>query len=227
MLSIFIGMVIYGLSVGHLFESLLVLVTWLQLELGIIQLELQRALLDPRLTARVVEEVADEGGDKGKRTRRVLVLENSGQTAAHFVKVTRVLDASDKPVPFEEWDRYLRILTWVVDLAPGQRSEVAEIIDPLKLNGMFIEVEYTTTHRLREPVKVLITAFGDPRNVLRVEAITMPPRSSRITMPPLLTGSIRHLLIVIVYVIERYIWKIGETKITLEPIKAESETAAP
>lgn len=174
-LSVSLVIIIYGAILNRLFEALLVIVMWLQLELGLRQFELQKASIAPQLTVKL-----EEKGERLLEHQWELILRNSGQSVAYCVSIVRVL-RNGSPVPPNEWEKYIRVTKHCIDIPPSGEETVALISDPLALDGCVIEVWYKTVHErfdwVSENAFLTIHVLKNPNGtVKRVIVDTIPMR---------------------------------------------------
>jgi len=125
-------LIFYGFIMNKLFEALLFLVAWTQLELYALQIVIQEKQSRPRFVA--------ELRHTGKRVpfKHYLVVHNVGSTAAYMVGVCSVLDKEHNPVDPAEWSRFVKART--ADISPEGSSVVAE--DSQVLEALCVSVVF-------------------------------------------------------------------------------------
>jgi hypothetical protein len=127
-------LLLYSLAHEKLFEFLLLIVTWLQLELAYRQWWLDRVTKKPHFQASIPRLSAN----------LYLYIKNVGSVPAYTVRIASILDAQNwSPLDPKEWEKYIE--TKFVNLAPGER-ELLAIISPKFLEknreGIILEIHY-------------------------------------------------------------------------------------
>ncbi len=133
-------MVTYGFTTGKLFDSLLFLVMWIQLELSLRQIEIYRRSLEPRFTATL-------RSTEGLPSMNYLEIHNAGKSVAYGVGICRVL-TKEEHIPLDPaiWGAFMK--SYHIDIPPGKSRKVAEIYDKSILDKYALEVCYSTDEEL-------------------------------------------------------------------------------
>ncbi len=152
-----------GLITNRLFEALLVLIAWIQLELYALEIAIQARQLRPKF-------VVELGSSGGLLAERYLVVHNAGPTVAYAVGICRVLDKEHNPVDPARWSKLIRTRT--VDVLPGGSSTIAEILDTSILDEHVLEVCYFTDEGLLNAFRII--KHGEQLHVVTASS-TEPP----------------------------------------------------
>ncbi len=155
--SVFGLLIIYSFIAGKFFESLLILIMWIQMELSWRQIEIYKRSLEPRFTATL---------HSTERLPSIQYLEvsNMGKSVAYRVGVCRILTREGyEPLDPVVWREYVK--SYYVDIPPGDSKKIAEIRNASVLDKYVVEVCYDTAE---EPFKLFhILKFNESLLILQ------------------------------------------------------------
>ena len=159
-LSIPCALVIYGLYREMLFEALLVIVAWLQMELSWRQIELYRRSEEPKFT---VNAVRSPYGIE-------IIIHNTGPSPAYHVGVLgvrKIFGKSLRPIPVELWEKWIK--TTYVDIPPNGQASIATILDEKVLEESLIDIYYDTPFKSNNRFPIFRHKHNEELHVLSTE----------------------------------------------------------